>query len=333
MQLKLANINSVVEKEKLKQVTTTRVFSRNIQTDGLFSEEIFGKFGSTERRKTFGYINLHTKIIHPEVLEHIFFSLSTDISKFILNKQKYVLKDGRLIPTEDGISGITQFIKLFPKLDLAVFKKKEEVNFIQNNMNKIFIDKWLILPAGIRDIQFLQGTNKTQIQYAELNELYENLIRNTNSILNVSDELDVYDSINSAVQKSVMDINRWIKERMKGKSGLIRGGLMRKVTDYSGRLVITTDNTLGLGEIGLPWQVVLRIFEPFVIHRVLKDQQYLSMIQDFLKSDIKIDNFTLKQLFKKLNNKPTILPPLLRDYFVEVAKEIVKDKVVIYKRD
>ena len=69
MQLKLANINAIVENDRLKQVKTTRMFARNIQVDGLFSEEIFGKFGSNERKKNFAYVSLRTKIIHPEALD------------------------------------------------------------------------------------------------------------------------------------------------------------------------------------------------------------------------------------------------------------------------
>jgi len=333
MQLKIANINAVIENEKLKAVKTTRMFSRNIQADGLFSEEIFGKFGSPERRRTFAYVDLNTKIIHPEALEHIFFGLSPDVSKFILNKEKYTIKDGRLLASEEGMSGVSQFIDNFKNLDLTVFKKKEEVKFINDNLNKVFIDKWLILPAGIRDIQFIKGTDKSQIQYMELNELYETLIRNTNSIVNLKDDIEIKNSMSNAIQRATLDITKWIKERMKGKSGLIRGGLMRKVVDYSGRLVITTDNTLDLGEIGLPWQVVLRLFEPFAINLIIKDANYLSLIQEFLGSDTRIDTFTLKHLFKKLNSKPDILTPLLKDYFIEIAKEIVKEKMVLYKRD
>jgi DNA-directed RNA polymerase beta' subunit len=333
MRLNIANLNSVIETENLKQVKTTRMFSRNVQADGLFAEEIFGKFGSPERRKTFAYINLNTKIIHPEAFEHIFTSLSTDVSKFVLNKQKYIIKNGRLVPSEEGISGVSEFIKNFKKLDLSVFKKKEEVKYINDNINKLFIDKWLVMPAGNRDIQFIKGTNKSMIQYTELNELYESLIRNTNSIVNLSDDPEIQTSITNAIQISVLNINKWFKERMKGKHGLIRGGLMVKRIDYSGRLVIATDNTLKVGEVGLPWQVVLRLFEPFAIHRILKDQNYLSLIQEFLKSDVKIDNYTLKRLIKKLNITPDILSPLLKDYFIEVAKEIVKGRVCLIKRD
>lgn len=335
MNLKLANINSIIEINKLKPVTTTRIFSRSIQTDGLFSEEIFGKFGSAERRKTFAYVNLKTTVIHPEVFENIFLTLDPAVANFILNKQKYKVEQGKLIESDTGISGVFHFVKIFKDLDLDVFKKKKvEVSFIKNNLSRIFIDKYLILPAGIRDIQLDRETNKSQIQYAELNELYENLIRNANTIPeDVNNIPELIESLTQGIQRNLLDINKWIKSRLEGKGGLIRGGLMHKVVDYSGRLVITTDNTLDLGEISLPWQVCLRLFEPFTINYILKQKSYLQLIQDFFKSDTPIDVFQLRQFIKKINTKPDIVPPLLKDYLVETAINIVKDKVVLYKRD
>jgi DNA-directed RNA polymerase beta' subunit len=334
MQLKLANINALVENDKLKQVKTTRMFARNIQVDGLFSEEIFGKFGSNERKQKFAFVDLRTKIIHPEAYEHIFLGLTSEISKFLLNKEKYIIENGKLTADPvNGISGVFQFINNFDKINLDIVKdKKEEIRFIKQNLNKIFIDKWIILPAGIRDIQFQEGTSKSQIQYTELNELYENLIRNSNSMESIPSD-DLKDTLTQGIQRSVLEINKWIKQRLKGKGGLIRGGLMRKVIDYSGRLVIITDNTLEIGEVGLPWQAVLRLFEPFAVHKIMKDKDYLTLIQDVLKSDVAVDSYALKNFIKKLNIKPSIAPPLLHDYFVDVARDIVKDKVVLVKRD
>lgn len=333
MQLKLANINAVIENERLKQVKTTRMFSRNVQADGLFSEEIFGKFGSNERRKTFAYVDLKVKIIHPEAYEHIFLSLSPEISRFVLGKEKFTILDGKLLPSEEGVTGVYHFIKNFDKINLEVIKnKKDEINFIKNNIKKLFVDKWLILPAGIRDIKIVEQSNKSQIQYAELNKLYENLIRSSNSVDNLDME-ELLEPMTQNIQRAVLEINRWIKARQQGKGGLIRGGLMRKVVDYSGRMVITTDNTLSVGEIGIPWQIVLRLYEPFAIYKIMKDKDYLILIQDFLKIDQQIDTFTLRQFLKKINSKPSIVSPLLRDYFFETAKDIVKDKIVLYKRD
>jgi DNA-directed RNA polymerase beta' subunit len=136
------------------------------------------------------------------------------------------------------------------------------------------------------------------------------------------------------IQRTLLDINNWIKSRMKGKSGLIRGGLLRKTTDYSARLVIITDHTLTLGTVGLPWQVVLKLYEPFAINYILKkDSSAIGVIQQFLKSEVPPDVNDLKRLFASLISKPNSISEQLKEYFIHVAEEIVKDKVVIYKRD
>ena len=98
MRLELLDINDFIEKNKLKPVTTVRLYEKVGKTDpaGLFSEEIFGKFGSSERRRNFAYINLKVTIIHPEAYS-IVTGLDPSISKLLANKAKYVItKEGIL---------------------------------------------------------------------------------------------------------------------------------------------------------------------------------------------------------------------------------------------
>ena len=59
----------------------------------------------------------------------------------------------------------------------------------------------------------------------------------------------------------------------------------------------------------------------------------LKSIQYLLKSDVDIDVIDLKKLFATTIDKPEIIPDDMVDYFMHVAEDIVKDKVVIYKRD
>ncbi len=341
MKLELLNIDKYIEDNKLKPVSTIRLYEKLEKTDpnGLFSEEIFGKFGSNERRKRFAYVNLKVPIIHPEAYSLIT-GLDPSISKLITSKAQYIVnKEGVLIEdSEKGSSGTDYFISIFKKIDLDNFKKNRPKNvaFIKNNKDKIFIDKYLILPAGIRDLSISKTTNKTLVNFSDLSELYTNLIRHTNTL--GSDFKTLPDEIKrpiiEQIQKTVLEINNWIKNRLKGKSGLIRGGLMRKVVDYSGRLIITTDNTLPLGTVGLHWAVVLKLFEPFAINHILKrDRNMLKSIQYLLKSDVDIDVIDLKKLFAAAIDKPEIIPEDMVDYFVHVAEDIVKDKVIIYKRD
>ncbi len=335
MNLQLENINAIVENDKLQPILSTRMYS-GLQDQGLFSENIFGKLGSKERSKTFAYVNLSTKIIHPEAFNLIFMSVDPIFGKFLLNKQKYSLdKLGNLIEDENGVSGVFHFVKLFPKINLDTFKKKspKEINFIRENSKKIFIDKYLVLPAGVRDIVISKSTGKQQIQYSDLNELYGSLISMSSTMKQMKSSPDLAEPMAQNIQRYTIKINDWIKSRLKGKTGLIRGGLLRKTTDFSGRLLITTDNTLKMGEIGLPYQVVLRLYEPLALYHIQRSNDHLAILQHFFKQDTQIDTYQLKMLFKKLNTTPDILPALIKDYFIEVAKEIVKDKVIIYKRD
>jgi DNA-directed RNA polymerase beta' subunit len=340
MKLKLLDIDEFVEKNKLKPVTTVRMYEKVEKTDpnGLFSEEIFGRFGSAERRRTFAYIDLRTKIIHPEVYP-IILSLDPNIPKLINHKEKYIIEGGLLVVDEkNGDSGVSYFIEIFDKINLDRFKKfkNKNIKFIKDNRDKIFIDKYLVLPAGIRDLSISRSSNQTIVNFVDLSEKYGSLVRQTNMLGTNIQTLpnEIKNPVIDQIQRTVCDINNWIKDRMKGKSGLIRGGLLRKSTDYSARLVVTGDHTLKLGTVGLPWQVVLKLYEPFALNYILKkDSSALGVIQQLLKSETPPDINDLKRLFTNIINEPEIVTPQLREYFVHVAEEIIRDKVIIYKRD
>ena len=56
-----------------------------------------------------------------------------------------------------------------------------------------------------------------------------------------------------------------ISERIRGKSGRIRGNLMGKRTDFSARTVITSDPNLSLDELGVPIKIAMNITFPEVV--------------------------------------------------------------------
>ncbi|MEM3451994.1 MAG: hypothetical protein QW835_00005 [Candidatus Hadarchaeum sp.] len=66
-------IEEFIEKHKLKPVSSPRIYlSGKLDPDGLYSEEIFGRLGSEERKHTFAYIDLRNhRIIHPEVYSSV----------------------------------------------------------------------------------------------------------------------------------------------------------------------------------------------------------------------------------------------------------------------
>jgi DNA-directed RNA polymerase beta' subunit len=341
MQPRLMDINEFIKKENIKQVSSIRRYSGNkIDESGLFSEEIFGRQGSQERRTKFGYINLKTKIIHPEAWS-IVTRLSPDALRCIKGDTKYSINNKILIEDENGKTGLFFFISVLPKLDFDYYAKKDKkresiVEYIKKNIKTVLIDKMIVLPAGIRDIRISTSSGKTFIESSEINTIYENLVRQSNSIATSVEDLpeDIVEPILTSMQRNCLEINNWIKNRIKGKQGLIRGGMFSKRTDYSGRLVVVSDPTLKMGYVGLPWQIVLILFEPFAINYILyKDKTGIPLIQEEMKIEDPPDITDVKRLLKKAKDNPADILPGLKDYLIEVAKEITKEKNVLYKRD
>jgi len=339
MKLKLLDINRFIEKNQTKEVTSHKIYvgggREKLDPKGLFSEEIFGRIGSRQRKSTFGYVNLNTTVIHPEAYS-ILTSLNTDLTKLILEKAKYRIENGQLIIDDDGNFGVRFFIDNFDNIDFQKLSKDQDLKtatFIKKNKNKILIDKFLILPAGIRDIQISKKTGKSMIQYSDIATLYERLLRQISHI-NPDTPPELADLSIKSIQRILMDINTWIKNRIKGKQGVIRGGILKKITDYSARIVITPDPELKLGYVGVPWQIVLKLFEPFSFNYILKkNKDGIPLIKKYMNVEDDLDINELRLFLGRVNNEPESVNPELENYLIECAKAITTDKVLVYKRD
>ena len=60
-----------------------------------------------------------------------------------------------------------------------------------------------------------------------------------------------------------------LSDMLKGKQGRFRQNLLGKRVDYSGRSVIVVGPTLQLHQCGLPKQMALELFKPFVMKRLV----------------------------------------------------------------
>merc|ERR1712194_1009580 len=70
--------------------------------------------------------------------------------------------------------------------------------------------------------------------------------------------------LNNRPLKSLSDI-------LSGKQGRFRQNLLGKRVDYSGRSVIIVGPELKLNQCGLPREMAIELFQPFVIHRLIYD--------------------------------------------------------------
>ncbi|MFB3040736.1 MAG: DNA-directed RNA polymerase subunit beta', partial [Candidatus Poribacteria bacterium] len=70
---------------------------------------------------------------------------------------------------------------------------------------------------------------------------------------------------------------RSLSDILKGKEGMFRRRLLGARMDYSGRSVIVPGPELRMDECGLPRDIALKLFEPFVIHELMISQQAASI--------------------------------------------------------
>ena len=105
MQIWLKNINDDIDTYNYKEVTVTNTYIPNTtqpHPDGLFSEEIFGRIGTKERKTRWGYISLHDTFMSPHafyVLQSLKRNIALDLKEGL--GRYYVDKTGEITKLEE----------------------------------------------------------------------------------------------------------------------------------------------------------------------------------------------------------------------------------------
>jgi DNA-directed RNA polymerase II subunit RPB1 len=73
------------------------------------------------------------------------------------------------------------------------------------------------------------------------------------------------DSVLPKSEQKGSKASKSVSERLKGKTGRIRGNLMGKRVDFSARTVITSDPNLSLDELGVPIKIAMNVTFPEVV--------------------------------------------------------------------
>lgn len=332
MQLQLLDFDKYIEKNKILQVKSYKIPSNSYDEDGLWSEIIFGQVGSNSRLTKFGYVDLKNKYIHPGLFDMIS-TVSESTSKLIRNKGFYIVEDGRYIESSNGQTGLEFLIKTIKDIEFSKIchkHKKEIAKYLDKT--EILISKFLIQPAGLRDIDIYSKGN-ARMNIDEINNLYTKLLIYIEQLSGV-DELD--DFVNKKIQLQLNAIYDFIQDnRLKGKKGLFRGTMLRKTMDYSTRLVLTNDPDVPLGKVGLPWHTLSSIFEPFMIHYIFKrneNEENIDVLRKYTNNE-KLDHLSFSKLNREITNNPDIVPEEVKAIFVDTLEQFLPDQVVMVKRD
>src|SRR5699024_6661132 len=155
-----------------------------------------------------------------------------------------------------------------------------------------------VIPPELRPLVPLEGG---RFATSDLNDLYRRVIIRNNRLKRLLDIKapdvilrnekrmlqEAVDSLydNSRKSNAVRSNNRPLKslsDMLKGKSGRFRQNLLGKRVDYSGRSVIVVGPELGMHECGLPKEMAIELFKPFVIRRLI-ERGYVKTIKSAKK--------------------------------------------------
>ena len=183
-----------------------------------------------------------------------------------------------------AISELFERVKLLRRLKLIWYFRQT-----RNKPNWMILSILPVLPPDLRPIIQLEGN---QIAISDLNKLYQKVLFRNRRIQklkvghysNTSEEMQyaqrlLQDSVDCLIENGKGGVvpsstlnNRPLKslsDILKGKKGRFRQNLLGKRVDYSGRSVIVVGPHLNIYECGIPKEMALELFQPFLIRSLI----------------------------------------------------------------
>lgn len=283
---------------------------------------------SDERRKRFAKITLPIPVVNP-----LFYDLLCElggktlkevVDQLMKNEKSFMYMEGEehIIGTDE--STIPKGTQIFERTE-AIYKiikdfseslskgGVQEWKYIYDNIDSLLINHIIVLPPELRPSstagggkQLMDKINRYYVQILTKKEIMKD------TVLNILRDKKLYYTYFKQLQKDVNELYHRILEKMAKKEGLIRGNILGKRIDFSGRAVIIPDPTLNLYECVLPYVMILEIFKLPIAKRIIEVGKFklLNKSIDFVDRCIEL-------------NSPVLY---------KICEELIKDKVCILNR-
>ncbi len=159
----------------------------------------------------------------------------------------------------------------------------------------MFLTRIPVIPPALRPMVALDGGRTAT---SDINDLYRRVINRNNRLRKLkeihapdvilrNEKRILQEAVDALIDNSIRHGNalfagvnqaqrrplKSLADNLKGKRGLLRGNLLGKRVDYSGRSVIVVGPNMKLNQCGLPKHMALELFRPFVIAELLKREQ------------------------------------------------------------
>lgn len=285
LKTELLDVDKFIKVNNLKEVYDPVFFNGPTPSEhGLLSNEIFG-ITKSERAGIYAYIDLGGYFLHPLAYKTLK-KLNSKIENIVHGIDTYsITETGEIIQDDNGNTGIDWLKKNFSKIKFTKNDSRSrnlKIDFINMESNKIWINKYIVIPAYYRDVD----TKQASIGVGEINKLYSSLIIASKSLKETANYgLTLSDATKGRIQNILVQIFDWFGQgttingqktsgNLPGKTGLIKRGALYKTVDYSVRLVMSApdleaenieDLMVDMDHAAEPLAAVLCNFKPFVI--------------------------------------------------------------------
>lgn len=313
-------------------------------------------FPKTEDQNIVNYIltprhKLQKTKSNPQTGAEVFNTLLKDLSKKSkLNNLSSLERQIRINLFEmhefSSLSVLFQKVKLLRRLKLVWYFR-----LTLNSPSWMILSLLPVLPPDLRPIIQLEGS---QIAISDLNKLYQKVLFRNNRIQKLkighysktSEEAQyaqrlLQEAVDSLIEngkgggvpscslngrplKSLSDI-------LKGKKGRFRQNLLGKRVDYSGRSVIVVGPHLRIHECGIPHEMAIELFQPFLIRRIIFEKKARTILG--AKQMIHQGGAIIKELLSEImQNHPVLLnraPTLHRLSIQSFQPRLVEGRAII----
>ena len=277
---------------------------------------------SDVRRKRFAKIILPIPIVNP-----IFYDLLLDVGgnllksylKQLMRNEKsvlYINENDEYIIGEDGKlpENVTEkWEKLEAIKELVENMAKSNVEndptskwkIVNDNLDKLFIKSIIVLPPDLRPAA--KDIRKTNNTVDKINRFYQQVLTKKESmrgtIIDITRDKSVFYSYFKQLQKDAIELYDYIIEKLSKKEGLIRGNILGKRIDFSGRAVIIPDPSLTIDECYLPYLMFLELFKLNISKKLIELSRFklLNDAIDFVDNCIILKDYSLFKICNELS--------------------------------
>ncbi|MBI9008897.1 MAG: DNA-directed RNA polymerase subunit beta' [Tenericutes bacterium] len=171
-----------------------------------------------------------------------------------------------------------------------IVKRLNVVEAFKNSDNKpewMVLDVLPVIPPDLRPMVQLDGG---RFATTDLNDLYRRILNRNNRLkrqfeqkaphlITKNEKRMLQEAVDALIdnskrgRKMVVERNRALKslsDMLRGKQGRFRQNLLGKRVDYSGRSVIVVGPDLEMYQCGLPKEMAITLFKPFVIRELIQ---------------------------------------------------------------